>query len=947
MSPSATILLTSASLLRRPGRVLAVGIALGFAGSLLLVSLLSYQNTAERAAQMPGELLSANQLYLVATDPVQPFVPARIVDQISVDDRVARVDQAIRVPVFDLPADEHGELDGDAFYDGPLAGWIPGKRHDLVAWQEDVPRGKLLSGRWPSDKPDQLVEIVVPQHLMWSMKLGDRRRLESDAGVFLAVVVGFLGHGKSFLGTDESLRLNSWHVTIAAAKRIAGGRRPISDLRIQLADPGDHNAFVKQWRERIAAHPGRLELWDRQVISQRARSGMTIYVARSTVLTLVVLSAASAMCIAFGVQGNAVRRRVAEHDLLRSLGARQVTIFGSLLLESCVLGLIGLVFAVAMGWLIVTVVPVFGDAGVWDPWSLVVLTAVLLFSAATGAAIPAWAASKNRSAGTYRVGRDRSGETQSSWRSALICLAILMAGAACIAATPSNSESRAQAFIWCGVPTLALATLAGTPVVVGLVTRRLTRPVAWLTRTDSLLLADQLSIDRTGSVGSVIATSVGLSGFIWISCWAASMLEPFVVDTSFPRWMVSIYPYGLVRSEVEQVMKQPEFAQMEPLILVDTNLAADTGDAAEILATSESSTVTESPTVRKTTATLVVGVRPAFAGQRLPIEVLQGDRQTILSQLSDGPHCLVSSWYAVSVGLQVGDKLAVAVPGQLAERVYRIAGIVNLRGWLMSTKQNKVRLRGRPHELMIICDIARVREDFQTAHANYFLGDTASGLASEIPSYPQGVSLRRGTSLSRQGREAMSDVVQRVVDLDQPLRHAPDGFDVTLMQRSVQTDDLDRVRAALRGEWGATIARRLGWLPLIFLGFSLFSVAGSLITSVGSRGRELGILRSCGFTRFALTRMLFAESLLIGLSAVVVACLFGFGGAWIGLQVAQIAGLHWRWAGIGAEFLIPWSWLWPGWWLTFGVCAAASLIAGWRIGRISPAQLFRDNASTT
>ncbi|MEM6470672.1 MAG: FtsX-like permease family protein [Planctomycetota bacterium] len=928
MSLSANLLLTRTHLAARPGRVLAVGVALGFAGCLLLISLLSLRRTERDTNQMPYDLLPADQLYLAATDPVYPFIPTALLESVTNDPRVNRVEQAIRVAVFDLPGDEQGELDREQFYSGPQSGWIPGKRYELVALKGDVKQGKLLDGRWPDEETTDVIELVVPQHLMWSMKLGDRRRLESDAGVFPGKVVGFLRNSAAFIGTDESLRLTPWRISEAAAARISGGERPPSDLRIFLNDATEESSFVEDWRIQLAGHAGRLELWDQKLIRSRAQDSSTSNIARSSAVTLVLLVGACAICIAFSVQGNIARERVRQYALLRSMGASRTVVAGGVLIESCVLAIIGLCFAVALAWLVLSAVPVIGIPPSFDFASLFYAGVVLLSGAIIGATQPAIIASRIQPA------RDDPGHPRIERRVMLLravaAIAVVAFTAACIWLTPSGSPSRAFALTWCGVPSLAVAVILITPILVRLVSMFFTRPVAWLTRTNSALLSDQLSIDRSASTGSVLAMSIGLSGFIWIICWGASMLEPFIIDSRFPRWMVSVYPYGLEEDESDVLMNQPGFAKMEPLVLVDTRLAE---------------TDFQSKSVDSFVSTLVMGMRPAYAKEHLPIEVLRGEASRVFDKLSEG-HCLISSWFANSAGLQVGDNVPIMVPGRGKQREYEVAGVIKLRGWLMSTKQNKVRLRGKPHELMVIVDIDRVREDFDTSYANYFLGDTGTESSEKILPYPDGTSLRRGTMISRAGREAMANVVDRVVDLDRPIRHSPDGIEISLTQRSVQADDLDRVRAALRGEWGGAIVQRLGWVPLLFLAASLFSVVGSLVASLRSRGRELGILRSCGLSRFGLIRLVFAESLLQGLSAIMVACLFGFGGAWIMLRVAQIAGLYWRWAGIGAEFLVPWSWLWPGWILTFLVCGLASVFAGWRIGRQMPAQLFRERIGT-
>ncbi|MEM6981019.1 MAG: ABC transporter permease [Planctomycetota bacterium] len=899
----------------------------------------AFEQTFGKAKLLPRALLADNEVFIAATDPIHPFLPETLIAELAEDQRVSRIQFAHRVAAFDLPSDELGNLDRDAFYNGPLGGWIPGKRVDLVAWQSDeARRGTLLQGRWPTDD-SAVVEIVIPQHLMWSMTVGDYRRLECDTGVFTAQVVGISRHDDAFLGTAEALWLSPWHITKGAAEKLAGSEMPPSECRITLDNKSDQLAFAQQWRSSLSQSPEHIELWDQQHIERQARSSSEIQLMRSSAVTLIGLTIGCSICIALAVQGNAARQRIAQMRMLRCIGASPATLASTVILESIALAAAGIAGVLLISWPLFSVATAMGRSVTMTWWSIAITSLVLLAGTLLGGSLPSYRLLSIQPLNPSNA-QHHQAKLRQRYANRLIAIGLLiLVFAVSLWLTATGSIGRVMVLTWFGIPMLTVVTILVTPLIIEVVGWILVPFVAVVLNTNATILTDQIKLDRSASVGAVLAMSVGLSGFVWTLCWGASMLEPFVVDPNVPRWMISIYPFGLDQTETKRVLEQPELKGMEPLVLVDTRLARMTR-ANEINSSSAS-----------WTSCLVMGLRPEFAKDQLPIEVVQGDPETMFQQLSTGTHGFVSSWYAASANLNAGDQIEVAIPGQRSTHSMTIAAVVKFRGWLMCTKQNKTRLNGKAHQLLIISDVESVRRTFNTAHANYLWGDGASGDASSDSgamgstmfgaAYPENASLRIGTESSRHDRERLAGVVKQTVDVNRPISHAPDGITVTCRQRSVQVDDIDRVRSALRGDWGGVVVRRLGWMPLIFLAASLFSVVGTLTGSLRSRARELAILRSCGLSRFGLLRLGLGESVLHGVSALVVSCLLGFGGAWLMLQVAHIAGIYWRWAGIGAELLVPWNWLWPGMLLTFLICGLASSVAAYRIGKETPAQLLR------
>ncbi|WP_428307719.1 FtsX-like permease family protein [Lacipirellula sp.] len=934
MSYSALPILLRASVAAHRGRIIAASLAIGLAGSVLLAALVGREAMRQQAPRAAESLLSDIELHLAATDTISPFIDESFVAELRDDPRVAGIETAVSVRAVDMPGTETGELDVPTFYsldDGGMGGWIPGRRDSYLAWDDDGPRGKLLEGRWPDPDAVDVIEVVSPA--IWRQKIGAWRRLESDTGVHVARIVGTCEGDMGHVATPQGLRFMARQISKAAAERLAGHPLAPSDVRVTLRKADDRQAFIDDWSERVAALPGHVEIWDVETIRQAGLDNPTIESARLAVMSAVMLAAACVVCIALGVQGNGVRERASQLTLLRSIGASRGTLLAAVLAEGALLAAAGLAAAVVLSWAMMTgvgmLLPFLKPPAGPDAMSVAITGVVILFGVLAGSALPAFVAARTRPEEMAAFSGDAERAAKFASRTAALGVIIAVAAVGVVLLIPASSLVRAQFAAWVGVPMVALAAICLTPLAVRLVERLFVRPVAWLTWTNPLVLADQLAADGARSAGSVVAMAVGLGGFFWILCWGASMIGAFVIDREIPRWLASIHPYGLTEVETQQALAAPLLKDFQPLTLVDTRLAGN--DQAPTL-------------VMGVDASLAFGTAPTA----LPFEFIAGDRTEAIEEVAKGEACLISDWYAASAGIKPGDEVAVAVPGGdgRAERKYKVAAVVELRGWRMATKLNKVRLRGEKHRVMVVLSADTVRHDFPVAYANFLLGGSLVNGAGQPNLFRGDLPRDEAYDASNREREALEAALAAAVDLQRPIEFQPDGGPaVVANQRIAQVDDLDRTRFELVGDWGGGAVKRMAVAPLLALALSLSTVSGTLVVSLRARSRELGVLRSCGLTRMGLARLALAESLLLGLAAIPVAAFVGTGGAWLMLEVANVVGYRLDFSGINAELTIPWAWLWPGALLTLIICGLAALLAAWRVSRTPPATLMSGAAN--
>lgn len=935
MSVSAINVLTLASLRTHRGRFLAAAIAIAIAASVLLSALESRELVLRQAPVAAAQLLGPAEVHLAATDTVFPLIQQGLLAELRDDPQVERIDTAVSVRAVDMPGTADGDLDREKFYsmdNGGMGGWIPGRRDNFLAWNRQVADAPLAEGEWPAPSVVDPIEIASPQ--IWRQPVGTYRRLESDAGVFSAKIVGTIAVDMAVLATPEGARLLSRQISPAAAERLAGGPRLPSDARIQLVEGADRAAFLTKWRAKVETPPGRLEFWDADYLTQAGLESTTVESARLAVISATMLAATCVVCITLGVQGSAVRERTEQLGLLRALGAQRRTLAGAMFAEAALLALVSVAGAALLSWGLLSVVgailPFLGTGGIPSLVNVAITAAVILCGSILGTAWPVLKATQIWSTESLSSLTDPVRARRMAWSAALWGLVILAAVVLLVTLLPANTLLRARVAAWLGVPGIALAAICLTPLAIRSVGRCLAKPIAWLTRTNALVLQDQIAGDGARSAGAVLAMSVGLGGFIWMLVWGYSMLGSFVIDPHIPRWLVSIHPYGLDQVETKSLLATPTLSSFQPLTLVDTRLATADQDAPAV-------------------PTLVMGVdveRTLAGEQSLPFHFLAGDFQQAKENLATGEQCLLSDWYAASSGSKMGDQISIAVPSSTGttERSYKVAGIIELRGWRMATKLNKVRLRGDKHRALVVLDANTVRRDFPVAFANFLIGGPTDS-TKDSAWFRAGITKDEAYAASNGERDTLETAVAETINLSRPIEYHPDGGPaVVANKRIAQVDDFDRTRFELLGDWGGGAVKRMGILPLVILALSLTSVSGSLVVSFLSRARELGILRTCGLSRMALARLCLAVGLLTGIAAIPIAAVLGLGGAWLMLEVASVVGYRLDFAGIQPELAIPWDWLWPGLILTIVVSCLAALWATWRIGRVPPDALLTSSA---
>ena len=273
------------------------------------------------------------------------------------------------------------------------------------------------------------------------------------------------------------------------------------------------------------------------------------------------------------------------------------------------------------------------------------------------------------------------------------------------------------------------------------------------------------------------------------------------------------------------------------------------------------------------------------------------------------PHC----------GLEIG------TPGADVKIVeYKIVGIAEMPGWQWLTKTSGVRTQSGRSGGMIIAAYENVKRDFNLTRTGFFWLNTEPGTTHAfLETEMQKIASRASGADSLAAGEN--------VRLAQTARGVSQGF--------VKVNTHETMMESL-GTRANSVIQQMARMPLMILLMTTLAVMNTMIASVRTRRWEMGILRAYGVTRGGLVRLIFAEAVLIGLTACVLS--FGFG-AFTTLCILKGSASMFSdfLSGVIPALVIPWEKLCVGFAITLGVCVFAAIYPAIRAGMEEPADLLR------
>ena len=141
------------------------------------------------------------------------------------------------------------------------------------------------------------------------------------------------------------------------------GAEAVTELSVRLDGGSPPATRLRQLKEALAAAFPGLETWDWQALQPQA-AAMFAYVDAAIFIWFLVMMGA----LAFGLVNTlitSVMERVRELGLLRTLGLKARSVVAQVVLESCILMLIGVAAGVLLGWLLVQALADGIDLSLW------------------------------------------------------------------------------------------------------------------------------------------------------------------------------------------------------------------------------------------------------------------------------------------------------------------------------------------------------------------------------------------------------------------------------------------------------------------------------------------------------------------------------------------------------------------------------------------------------
>lgn len=733
----------------------------------------------------------------------------------GVDEAVGRV-----LSVFTL-VDEKGNAPPDASKQLNVAGREPGS--------SEVTDSETVAGT----EPERGREISLQE--TWAdankVDVGDRVSLATPDGEREFDVVGLFRFASGFEFGGEGFAV----MPLAGARKVMDKPRAFDEVDV-IADGGE---------ETIAAVERRLERRFGNGVDVKTPQGKSEDVESQLQAFNAILYFFAAMALfvggflIFNAFNMTVLQRTREIGMLRTLGTPRGRITGSVLREAGLLGLVGALLGLGLGFLLAYALtelvraldfPVGRLVLSW--WAPVVAVATGLVTAVLGAFAPARRAGRTSPIKAVLGTDERRSRPRPRRGAAGIGLIVAgLAGAFWLGAADETTPLVAAAGM---IGTIAI--FFGIALVAPFVVRPLVRALSWPLRkampVEGRLAADAARSDPGRTAATATALLIGLALVVAVQSLGSSFLQTISeeFDRAFARDL-TVQPSGLAPGQGPQQTISSRLAQRLERI-----------PEAEVVARERFLFTTGLPGPKGETKSdgLLIGFDPSEY-ERVDTTDIQGaPREQVFRRMERG-QVTVGKGYAEEEKLEVGD--TVRLEGPSGERRARVAGIVE----------------------------------------TVLFGGQTVGMSLRTLRQVYGVSADSELALkatSAADREPLERRVRTIVRRDFP---------------NLAVLSNDQLKANVEDQVNQQFATFYAIVGVAIFA-SLFGIVNTLMMSVLERTREIGVLRALGATRWQIRRQVVSESVVIGLVGAALGIVVGAGLGYALLQglAAGVPGVTYR-----------------------------------------------------
>lgn len=811
------------------------------------------------------------------------------------------------------------------------------------------PQSPVMVGNHAGECPYDLKEGVWPDmasstEMVGVLGSGSAKYFRAGVGTVMNVRVGTHVYDVKVVGIVKQAKatpgvimrpggmsgpaFSSLFVPVKVCEKITGQAFSPNLIYVRLKEGVDKKEFADSFREELKRSSAVVADTDSMI--QRLSSDRSVRSQKDSAEMSVWLVLFSCVFIIFTTLSIGVSERTRRLALMRALGMSRMQIALLIAGEGLFLCIPALLGGLAAGFCLVYLL----EEGTSSMPSLTWTTVMAAAACAVGGAllasvIPAWRASRQS---PLEAAVPSSGFMGKVSR---VPVWSVIAGLVCVSLQPAalllpglEVETRKWIFFWLGYPGLVAGALFLAPAFV-----RVTEwGGAWLTglllRVPHSFLKVQLSRNLSRSVGTAVSMSVGLALFVGVQTWGYSMLVPFSPDNSTPGTLVSFLHTELKPSDVPELMARPSLrnSRMYPIYVDEPDIAPAQMKSPGFSGMRNRSIVLAGIPV----AEMTQGSDPLFK----PVFV-SGNPQEAYAMLKSTRSLLIPDTFARTVGLKAGDDLMLVNPSLQGRRPgnapaggpsgrgtgpgmqgepWKVAGVISFPGWHWLTKTSGMRVRrGSFVAALAIADERWIKEDYGHQGFQFIWGDTAPGVSNVELQDDLGQYALENVSRKEDGGEGGGGV--------KPL-----------------------VKALTRESLGGSVTSRgddviftMSKLPIIMMVIAVLAVLNTVLASVQSRRREFGLMRAVGVPGGMVMRMLWAETLMISLCAVVMSVALGVLGAWCSIQILEY-GYHF--GIVTPPITMPWAHLGYAVLLVLALSTLACLLPAWRMKRASVTDLL-------
>ena len=429
------------------------------------------------------------------------------------------------------------------------------------------------------------------------------------------------------------------------------------------------------------------------------------------------------------------------------------------------------------------------------------------------------------------------------WIAGISALSLL---SGCVA-LPIPRTAMVQTFCVITPVCLISAFIMLTPTITHLCEYIFSPPLAKSFRLNPLFIKNALSGNRWQNYRIILAFSVGLWLFISIHIWSSSMLTLFRIPDNVPDILIRCHP-DANGDEMRKCIKEiTGDGQCLKLAVAQPKLSSEIAQSLKMAGALADNII-------------VIGI------EKMPnLPCIEGNATYFNAEDS----CIIPESLAVNANLHVGDIVTLQSGKQL-----KVAGVVSFP-WAWFSKCTGLRVHSGRTAGVIFAPYSWVLAELN-APPNEFHWIAPS---QNIPFNQIETMLKNA---------AAKDIESVPIEKRRKVYSGGTIWDSGINTNYVQVSSNQTLNASLSRRSDSVISSMLE-MPVIILVLSTIAVACTFSASIKRRQRDFRIMRLCGLTRGALTRLVIAESILVGIASCTISLSFGMFYGYISIQMMEAA----------------------------------------------------------